>query len=265
MADRPLPFQIYIGYDGREAVASDVAAHSITKRATVPISIKHLKHRELAEQGKFYRPWVTMGPERETYDMIDGKKFSTEFSHTRFLIPDLMDYQGWALFMDADMIFLTDIKKLIALLDDSKAVMCVKHNHMPADGLKMDGREQLRYHRKNWSSFVLWNCGHPANKKITKEQVNFMHGKDLHAFSWLDDTLIGSIPHSYNYISGVSPKLPPERGGRPDVIHYTDGGPWFPNCQNVPYAEWWVEEYECWQRNGEGNKYTDIPSTRYER
>lgn len=206
-----------------------------------------------------------MGPERETYDMIDGKKFSTEFSHTRFLVPDLMNYNGWALFMDSDMIFLTDIKKLFALCDDKYAVICVKHNHIPPIGVnKMDGREQLRYHRKNWSSFVLWNCNHPANKSITKEKVNMMMGKDLHSFSWLDDSLIGSLPTSYNFISGVSPKLPPERGGRPDVIHYTEGGPWFEKCQDVPYADWWIEEYEDFQKNGNGLKYSSVPSVNYE-
>ncbi len=203
-----------------------------------------------------------MGKERETYDMIDGKKFSTEFSHTRFLVPDLMNYQGWALFMDADMIFMSDIAKLFALCDDKYAVMCVKHSHIPSATEKMDGREQTRYHRKNWSSFVLWNCGHPANQKLTKEIVNFMPGYNLHAFSWLHDNLIGALPYTYNYIAGVSPKLPPERGGMPDVIHYTDGGPWFPNCQDVPYAGKWIEEYESFQENGGG--ICNVPSTAYE-
>lgn len=203
-----------------------------------------------------------MGPERETYDMLDGKKFSTQFSHTRFLVPDLMEYRGWALFMDADMIFLSDIKRLIALCDDRFAVMCVKHTHIPDTNAKMDGREQLRYYRKNWSSFVLWNCSHEANRKISKENVNFMQGRDLHAFSWLQDSQIGGLPFSYNYISGVSPKMPAESGGRPDVIHYTNGGPWFPECADVPYAGVWIEEYEDWQKGG---KYiSNVPSAAFE-
>jgi len=198
-------------------------------------------------------------------DMIDGKGFTTEFSHTRFLVPALMQYKGWALFMDSDMVFMTDIKKLFAMCDDRYAVMCVKHSHKPTNGKKMDGREQQKYHRKNWSSFVMWNCGHPANAFLTHEKVSMMKGSSLHAFSWLTDDLIGSIPFTYNYISGVSPKLPPERGGRPDVIHYTEGGPWFAECQDVPHAGWWNEEYESWQREGVGNKICAIPSMRFER
>lgn len=193
----------------------------------------------------FSRPWVTMGPERETYDMIDGRKFSTEFSHTRFLVPALMNFNGWALFMDSDMIALNDIAKLFAMADLKYAVMCVKHNHTPPNGVqKMDGREQLRYHRKNWSSFVLWNCAHPANAYLTPDRVNCMTGTDLHTFSWLKDYQIGSLPFSYNYISGVSPRIT-----NPDVIHYTDGGPWFDLCKDVPFAQLWVDEHTDWQES----------------
>lgn len=243
------PFQIYIGWDSRESIASEVAAHSIKRRTRSPISIKYLKHRELRQQGNFARPWLIDANTGNFSDLIDGKPFSTEFSHTRFLIPHLMDYKGWALFMDADMIFLNDVKDLIALCDDKYAVMCVKHLHQPKDNtVKMDGRLQLQYHRKNWSSFVLWNCSHPANKELTRERVNYIPGRDLHAFNWLHDHEIGGLPSTYNYISGVSPKLPIERGNRPDVIHYTEGGPWFENCKEIPFSRWWMDEYEDWQR-----------------
>lgn len=166
--------------------------------------------------------------------------------------------------MDSDMIFLTDISKLFSLCDDRFAVMCVKHTHIPPhNSQKMDGREQLRYHRKNWSSFVLWNCGHEANKEMNEERVNFMKGTQLHSFSWLSDDLIGALPYSYNYITGVSPKLPPERGHRPDVIHYTEGGPWFDECKKVPYAQMWIDEYEDWQSHG--LHVSDIPSIAFEK
>lgn len=171
-----------------------------------------------------------------------------------------MQHKGWALFMDCDMVVMTDIAKLFALADDKYAVMCVKHTHLPPiNSQKMDGREQLRYHRKNWSSFVLWNCGHPANAKLTKEVVNFMKGAALHSFSWLSDDLIGEIPYSYNYISGVSPKI----HGMPCVIHYTEGGPWFDSCKDVPYAGTWMEEFEDWQINGK--HVTEIPSMSFEK
>lgn len=218
----------------------------------------------MRRDGKFARPWLIDGATGNFTDLIDGRPFSTEFSHTRFLVPSLMAFNGWALFMDADMIFLSDVQKLFDLCDDKYAVMCVKHNHKPDTTTKMDGREQLRYHRKNWSSFVLWNCGHPANQFLTDEKVSFMKGGDLHSFSWLQDVQIGSLPETYNYISGVSPKLPLDRYGIPDVIHYTDGGPWFDECKDVPYAGTWLREYEDWQATGTGNKICNVASIAYE-
>lgn len=260
------PFTVYIGWDSREAVVSYVAAHSILERTQSLVSIRYLKHRELRASGNFTRPWLVDSCTGNYTDLIDNKPFSTEFSHTRFLVPELMKYKGWALFMDADMIFLSDIKRLFSFCNPNYAVMCVKHNHAVSDtSKKMDGRQQLHYHRKNWSSFVLWNCAHPANKELTKEKVSFMSGKDLHSFAWLDDSQIGTLPIEYNYISGVSPKLPVEFGNRPHVIHYTEGGPWFDECKGIPYEQFWLDEYEHWQENGfKGNKITDVPTLAFD-
>lgn len=195
----------------------------------------------------------------EYIDLIDNKTFSTEFSHTRFLVPSLMNYKGWALFMDCDMLALCDLKKIFAFCEDRFAAMCVKHQYQQrADTTKMDGRAQRVYYRKNWSSFMLWNCSHPANRQLTPAEVTFRTGQELHGMFWLEDEQIGMLPYSYNYISGISPKLPPERGNRPDVVHYSDGGPWFENCKEVPYADWWIEEHDDWQRNAPGDKFTDV-------
>lgn len=210
------------------------------------------------------RPWLVDGPSGGWIDLMDNRPFSTEFSHTRFLVPALSNYKGWALFMDSDMIFLSDIEDLFALCDDKYAVMVYKHIHKPTPGdTKMDGRIQSPYFRKNWSSFMLINCGHLANRYLTKERVNTMSGADLHAFSWLDDRDIGSLPNGYNYIVGVSPKLPVQMSGRPQVLHYTEGGPWFDECKDVPYAGLWIDEYEDLQKNW-GGMIAPVPTIIYE-
>lgn len=259
------PLNIFIGWDSREAVCSDVLSHSILRRTESNVKITLLKHRELRKAGLFHRPWLTEGTTGQWKDLNDDRPFSTEFSHTRFLVPALMKYRGWALFSDSDMVFLSDAQKLFDLADPKYAAMCVKHQHKVKHGdIKMDGRQQLSYNRKNWSSFVLWNCEHPANAAITPERVNFMTGTDLHAFSWLKDSEIGELPFTYNFISGVSPKMSNSKGGiMPEVIHYTEGGPWFEECPDVPYGSFWLAEYEDWQRNGHGS-ITDVPTTRYD-
>lgn len=243
----PDPLNIYIGFDSREAIASEVCASSIVRHTRHPVKITFLKHRVLRKAGLFQRPWLVNGETGEWSDLLDGKPFSTEFSHTRFLVPQITGFKGWSLFMDADMIFRNDISKLFACRNDKYAIMCVKHNHEPqADRSKMDGRVQQKYFRKNWSSFVLWNSGHVANMLLTKEKVNYMKGRDLHAFAWLEDKDIGALSFNYNYISGISPVLP----DKPYVIHYTEGGPWFPECKDVAYADLWDEERQFWEDDG---------------
>lgn len=249
---------VYVGWDSREPVAYDVCEHSIRSRTRQPIDILPLKHRDLRQQGMFLRPWLVESDTGNWRDLLDNRPFSTEFSHTRFLVPALMQYKGWALFMDSDMIFQSDIKKLWELRDDKYAIMCVKHEHKVTNEQKMDGREQLNYHRKNWSSFVLWNCSHMANLHLTPDYINTKRGGDLHAFSWLQDHQIGALPKTYNWIAGFSPAT-----HAPDVIHYTEGGPWFDTCKDVPLAERWTQEYEAWQREGD-HGFKSVPTTKYD-
>ena len=102
---------IYVGYDSREDIAYEVCRHSIVRRASVPVEVIPLNHRELRRQGLFWRPWIIRG-DGQFMDGVDGLPFSTEFSHTRFLVPDLAKKKGaeWALFVDCDFLFLEDIK-----------------------------------------------------------------------------------------------------------------------------------------------------------
>lgn len=257
---------VFVGWDSREPIASEVCAHSIASRTKATVKFHFLNHRDLRKSGLFRRAWLTEAVSGNYRDINDDKPFSTEFSHTRFLIPELQLFGGWALFLDSDMIFQGDIAKLFEIKDDKYAVMCVKHQHeVTKEHIKMDGRLQQKYYRKNWSSFVLWNCGHQANQRMRKERVNFATGAELHSFNWLKDDEIGALPKHYNYISGVSPKLPQYEGGpaKPEVIHYTEGGPWFEECKGVPYADLWDEELRAWRNadepgyDGHLHKYID--------
>lgn len=157
------------------------------------------------------------------------------------------------------MIFQSDIKKLFDLFEDKYAVMVVKHEHKPKKGTKMDGREQYAYFRKNWSSFVAFNCAHPSNKILTPDYVNSRAGAEMHKFEWLSEQEIGALPKTYNWIEGYSPAEFP-----PDVIHYTEGGPWFPTCQDVMFADRWTDEYEGMQRNSDGQYFFKTPTTKHD-
>ena len=107
----------------------------------------------------------------------------------------------------------------------------------------MDGARQTIYPRKNWSSLVLYNCGHPANAALTPALVSREGGGFLHRFQWLDDALIGALPAGWNWLEGWNAK--PDKGV-PQAIHYTRGGPWFDDWQGVDYAELWLAERSHW-------------------
>ena len=119
------------------------------------------------------------------------------------------------------------------------AVMVVQHDYKPTNSVKMDNKAQHLYPRKNWSSLIMWNCGHPENRKLQPNVVNSSTGAYLHRFSWLKDNYIGNLSHQWNWLVNWY-KEPHD--GRPSALHYTEGGPWFPNYINCEYGGNWVEE-----------------------
>ncbi len=219
------PFPIYVGWDSREDIAYQVCRRSLLSAATVPVSITRLVRADLHGQGLYHRD--------------EDPLASTEFTYTRFLVPHLAGYQGWALFCDCDFLWLGDVKDLLALIDDRYAVMCVHHDHRPPEKIKMDGAVQTVYPRKNWSSLILYNCGHAANRALTPEVVSSESGAFLHRFQWLDDDLIGAVPETWNWLDGWCEK---PADGPPKVVHYTRGGPWFAEWQDVDYGDLWLAE-----------------------
>jgi lipopolysaccharide biosynthesis glycosyltransferase len=218
------PIKVFVGYDHREDIAYQVCKYSIESRShsveVIPLNIK-----KLTAEGHYFRP--------------DDEKGSTEFTFTRFLVPHLTDYTGWAVFCDCDVIWQVGIEDLMEQADPQYAVMVVQHEYTPTEQLKMDGKIQYPYPRKNWSSVILWNCDHPSNKMLTKDIVNEETGAFLHRFQWLPDSEIGALPTVYNWL--VNWYHEPE-DGKPKIIHYTEGGPWFDNYVNCAYGANWERE-----------------------
>jgi len=215
--------KIFVGYDTREDIAYQVCKHSIESQCPTAEVIP-LKQNELRNDKLYWRG--------------EDKLASTEFTFTRFLIPHLMNYNGWALFIDSDIVFTENVKNLFDLADDKYAVMCAQHDYTPKPGTKMDGQVQTQYPRKNWSSVVLWNCGHPSNQAVTIDSVNNPNfdGKYFHRFSWLKDEEVGQISHEWNWL--VDWYQEPE-DGTPRALHYTEGGPWFENYRHCDYGDVW--------------------------
>ena len=103
----PSLMKIFVGYDSREDIAFKTCKQSILDASKYPNSVEviPLKINDLRKTGLYAREEDKLG--------------STEFTFTRFLIPHLMDYKGWALFCDCDFIFREDVKTLYFSLNPS--------------------------------------------------------------------------------------------------------------------------------------------------
>jgi lipopolysaccharide biosynthesis glycosyltransferase len=210
---------IFIGYDTREAIAFHTCANSIIRHASQPVQIIPLALNLLNEYDESH---------------TDG---SNHFIYSRFLVPHLMKYNGWAIFMDGDMIVRDDIAKLWNMQDPTKDVMVVKHDYKTRMEIKYLGARNENYPRKNWSSVILWNCSNFPNKKLTPKYVQESSGAHLHRFQWIKDERIGELPIEWNW-------LPDEFGENKDakLLHYTLGTPSFHEFADTPQGSEWHRE-----------------------
>lgn len=205
--------RIFVGYDHREAAAYHVFCESVIRASNSPVAFYPL-HKPML--GGF-----------------DGQRDGTNaFIFSRYLVPMLCDYKGWAIFADGDMTVTRDIAELWNYQSEyaDKAVAVVKHDYKTKASRKYIGSSlesaNVDYPRKNWSSVILWNCAHPANAVLTHEYVSESKPQHLHRLGWLMDSQIGALPPEWNYLVGEhgpsSAALNHYTLGVPALKHYAD-------------------------------------------
>lgn len=211
--------RIFIGWDSRFPEPAEVLRYSLHKHSSIPLDVRFLKLNEL----DFAR----------AHDPLQ----STEFTYTRFLVPHLCGFRGKALFMDNDMLCLGDVAALDRLNMLGLALRVVQHDYQPTNTVKMYGCPQTAYPRKNWSSFMLMNC---ARLRLwSKEVVQTQTGAYLHRFQDIPDAQIGEIPKTWNTLDWMDETT--------QLIHYTNGGPWFEQYQDHPHADVWYALRDEWR------------------
>lgn len=199
------PYRIFIGYDHRQPISYNVLQHSIIARTSKPVSITPLKIDTL--------PIERMG--------------LTPFTFSRWLVPWLCDYAGWALFIDSDMLVMDDIIELMDMADDRYALMATKN---PDPKLAFE-----------WPSVMLWNCGHEANKVVDPAFVQ-LKSNNPYKLGWLggyESALVGTLPREWNHLVGYDE---PREDAK--LAHYTMGAPIFPETEASEYREPFLEEHK---------------------
>lgn len=196
------PLRIFIGYDHRQAVALNVLQFSIFRRSSKPVAITPIVLPTL--------PMKRTG--------------LTPFTFSRFLVPWMCDYQGWALFLDIDFLVLSDIAELFALADEGYAAMVSKNPK-----------------KFEWASMILFNCGHPANRVLTPDYVDDpQRCRSPHTMDWLAPELVGDLPSEWNHLVGYDAPR-----GDAKMVHYTQGMPIYEETTGSEYREQWLAEHKA--------------------
>lgn len=214
---------LFVGYDPREEIGSHVFLASVLAHTTIPVRITHLGR--------------TMLERRLGEHFSSG---SNDFTTTRFLVPYLMDFSGFAVFMDgADMVTHGDLAELLGYEDPLLAVRVVQHDYKTRHPRKYRGSsmesDNQDYARKQWASVMMFNCAHPAWRKYTPEFVAQQSKLDLLQFKGFHPASIGSLPLEWNWL--VDEMGPNDHA---KVLHWTAGVPVFPGHRDAPMATDWL-------------------------
>lgn len=215
---------ICIGYDPRESLAFHVLAHSIMRRASYPVAITPIYLPQLQTAG--------------TYTRVRDPNQSTDFTYSRFLTPWIGGTRfSESIFMDSDMLVLCDIYEVLDHCSVLKDVCVVQHDYTPVLGPKFLDQPQTAYPCKNWSSFMVFNGHRSAVRCLTPSYVNTASPMDLHQFKWVRPDGLGALPLEWNHLVGEYPPNPQAK-----IVHFTRGGPWFPEFVNCEFSEEWFAE-----------------------
>jgi hypothetical protein len=182
------PIRVFVGTDKTQMLAARVLEYSIKKHASMTVD---------------FVPMIDL-PVPIPKDPANRPR--TGFSFSRFLIPSLCGYKGRALYLDADMLVLSDISKIWDMNMDGADVLCAE---------QPSNRGRVRQY-----SVMLLNCSR-LSWKIDEivagldvgryDYVQLMH--DLCLVS--EDRIESSIPYEWNSLEFFDK-------GNTCLIHYTD-------------------------------------------
>ena len=197
---------IFMGWNPRASEAADVLALSILDQASIPVRIHYLKHAVLAREHGYRR--------------VPDPFAASELACARFLVPYLTGYRGKALYMDNDMLCLSDVAELDALDMAPYALRVVKNDPRHGDR----------------TSLMLMDCA-----KLTlwsKPFVEQATESALRQFQGIPRALIGDIPSEWHHLDRMD--------GTTKLVHWTNGGPWFEDSRDCPHADVWLRARDRW-------------------
>lgn len=190
--------KLFIGYDPRQPVAYHVCAHSAASRLSIAAPITRLQLNQLPME----------------------RRGLTEFTYSRFLVPFLSGYDGYSVFLDADMLVREDLWLLQADVNPAAAVSVVMHDQV--------------FERP---SLMVFN-----NKRCQMLTPEFVNGDaDLFDLAWAN--VVGALPKPWNHLVGYDPPNPDAK-----IVHFTKGVPVWRETAECEFADEWHRTLAALQR-----------------
>jgi hypothetical protein len=185
--------RVFVGFDERQPVAYNVLQHSLHRYARGRVQVEPLMLDKLPME----------------------RRGLTQFTYSRFLVPYLCNFEGVAIFMDADVVVKADIAELAAQADGVSAVQVMKEQH-----------------KFEWASVMLFNCA--QCKILTPEYIDDPANKLLE----LNFGPVGEFSKEWNHCVN---RTEPEQA---KLYHFTEGIPLWDEVRGSPLDSAWDDEYE---------------------
>lgn len=198
--------KVFLGYDPRQPIAFQVCAHSVWERASEPIEITRLDLRNL----------------------LITKRGLTEFTYSRFLVPYLCGYVGWALFLDSDILVRGDVTEL-----------------PKGDAALYFVLDEAR--RFEWPSVMWMNCA-----KLRCLTTELIERDKMYDMAWIHEHGIetGRLSKDWNHLVGYDAPNPDAK-----IVHFTKGIPVWPETKDCEFSkEWWA----CCQRANSSVSFDEL-------
>lgn len=193
--------RVYIARDERQTVAFHVAVESAMSHLCAPLSFIPLESRFLP---------------------LERDEPSPAY-FARMLVPWLCNFEGWALFMEPDMLVRADLNEVFDAADPRYAIMHPRSSE-PAE----------------WTSLMLFNCGHEALRSLTPEFVGDADAlKSTELLFWLDSSVLGELPPEWNHT--VAYDVP---NARARIAHFPLGVPEHVETQGCEFSDEWTRVRE---------------------
>lgn len=242
---------VYIGSGNNSVIERNVLVYSIRRHTSIDIDINVF----YGTDNQLIKNDATLSLDK----VFKHKGLNhTEFSLYRFLIPQLMNYKGKAIYLDSDTLNLSDINELFSIDMGNNTILCKQ--------------DELYGH---WStSVMLMDCGKlqfnidDIVENIRKKNITYENVMQLsNEFTSLYNIKVGEISPDWNRFDFYD--------SHTKILHFTDltRQPWL--HPEHPYADIWYRYFIEARKKGvindevivhalsEGNVHPLLPFIKY--